>query len=345
MLCCTVAVANLGAPNAVWAQSDDLEFAPDDVSSGSAKKSKKRKRKRKTRKSRRRDKRRSDSKPADKPEPEFEAEGPELDPVPETETTTGSDPVPDFDPSEPDFNPDAPGKSGRPVKADPKLTDERESWKNIRVVVRKPFLKTKRFEFLPQLGITMNDNLVRHFQFAGQVNFYITDVLALGLEGHLFKKDLREPFDLVARQARRLPSVNEYKWGAALNFHYVPVYGKFAVFGKVIHWESFFTAGVGLTRSKVIPRDPKFPPFSNLLITPNVGVSMRFFITKFLTVNVGIRDYLFIDKLEPAGRTATNLATASEAKDAADNVFINNVLFQAGISFWFPMSFEYSTFR
>ena len=263
-----------------------------------------------------------------------------------------SQPAPSSDsgpePEEPDVgsltSEDSPTAT-QPIKADPKLTDSRQSWKDIVVVVRKPFLKTHRFEILPQLGITMNDNLVRHFQLAGQLNYYLTDALAVGIEGQLFRKDLREPFDLIARQARRLPSVNEYKYGAAVNFHYVPVYGKFVIFNRIIHWESFFTAGAGITRTKVIPRDPKFAPFSNMLITPNVGVSMRFFITKFLTVHVGIRDYIFIDKLEPAGRTRTNLSTASEAKSEADSVFINNIMFQTGISIWFPMSFEYSTFR
>ena len=33
------------------------------------------------------------------------------------------------------------------------------------------------------------------------------------------------------------------------------------------------------------------------------------------------------------------------AKENADSSLINNVVFQAGLSFWFPTSFEYTTFR
>src|SRR5688500_18177776 len=79
------------------------------------------------------------------------------------------------------------------------------SWQDIVVVVRKPFLKQHRVELLPTWGITMNDNIIRHFQFAGAINYYLTDVLAVGVEGQYYIKDLREPYDLVARQARRLP--------------------------------------------------------------------------------------------------------------------------------------------
>lgn len=221
------------------------------------------------------------------------------------------------------------------------------SWEDIVVVVRKPFLKSRRTELYPMFGTTMNDNMVRHVSLGGQLSYYLTDVLAVGVEGNYYRRSFREPFDLVARQARRLPTVNEYKWSAALNFHYVPVYGKFAIFDKrLVTWEVAFTAGIGAGQSAVIPRDTKFEGFSNLLIMPNVGANMRFFITKWLTVNAGFRDYIFLDKFEPTMRVEGGMnETASEAKDNADSRLINNVMFQIGVSFWLPTSFEYTTFR
>ena len=38
-------------------------------------------------------------------------------------------------------------------------------------------------------------------------------------------------------------------------------------------------------------------------------------------------------------------ATAEDAQRNADSEFINNLMFQIGISFWLPTSFEYTTFR
>ena len=55
-----------------------------------------------------------------------------------------------------------------------------------------------------------------------------------------------------------------------------------------------------------------------------------------------VRDYIFVDKFEAAGRT---VVSGDMAKDDADSSLINNVLFQAGVSFWVPPSFEYTTFR
>jgi outer membrane beta-barrel protein len=221
------------------------------------------------------------------------------------------------------------------------------SWKDILVVVRKPFLKAKRTELYPFVGTSMNDNMIRHYTIGGELSYYLTDVLAIGVEGQYYVDTFREPFDLVARQARRLPTVNKYNWSAALNFHYVPVYGKFAIFDKrLVTWEVAFTAGIGAGQSEVIPRDNKFDAFTTLLIMPNVGANMRFFLAKWLTVNVGVRDYMFIDKFEPTERIEGGMnASADEAKDNATSSFINNVMFQIGISFWLPTSFEYTTFR
>jgi outer membrane beta-barrel protein len=232
------------------------------------------------------------------------------------------------------------------LKTEGPLGEYRVSWQDIVVVIRKPFLKVRRWEMLPMLSTTMNDNMIRHYGAGAQINYFLTDVLAVGVEGNYYAKQFREPFDLVARQARRLPTINKYNFGAALNFHYVPVYGKFAVLDKhILTWETYFTAGLGITQSEVIPRDPKFAPFTNFLITPNLGASMRFFLFKWLTINASIRDYLFIDKYEPVGRDDMNFTSPESAKANADSAFINNVMFQLGVSFWIPPTFEYTTFR
>jgi len=220
------------------------------------------------------------------------------------------------------------------------------SWQDILVVVRKPFLKVRRTELLPFVGTTMNDNMVRHYTIGGELAYYLSDAFAVGVEGQYYVHQFNEPFDLVARQARRLPTVNDYKWSAALDFHYVPVYGKFAILDhKLVTWEVLFTAGIGAGQSEVIPRDTKFPGFTNFLIEPNVGASMRFFLAKWLTVSVGVRDYIFYDHFEPVNRDAMTNATAEEAQKNADGSLINNIMFQVGLSFWLPTGFEYTTFR
>jgi outer membrane beta-barrel protein len=261
----------------------------------------------------------------------------------------------DVNPDEIEIEPEKPGD----LKADLNIADQGTgavkatpvkktplSWQDIVVVVRKPFLKSRRTELLPFVGTTMNDNMIRHYTIGGELAYYLTDVLAVGIEGMYYVHTFQEPFDLVARQARRLPTINEYNWSGALNFHYVPVYGKFAILDhNLVTWESFFTAGIGAGQSQVIPRDTRFAGFTNLLIMPNVGASMRFFLSKWLTVSLGIRDYVFFDHFEPKNRSDTMFKSPEDAKSHADGSLINSVMFQIGVSFWIPRTFEYTTFR
>lgn len=265
------------------------------------------------------------------------------DPAPTEDPGTATDPDTEIDMTEPGAEGDG---AGAKKKGDDDLAlgETRASWQDIIVVKRKPFLKMNRMELVPSWAITLNDNMIRHYELNGQLNYYLTDVLAVGVEGQFFVKDFMETYDLIARQDRRLPTLNKYNFGAALDFHYVPIYAKFAIMNKkIIHWEAFFTAGVGFTQSEVIPRDPALPGWTNFLITPNVGFTMRFFVTKWITVNIGVKDYIFVDKYENVDRSpADSLDTAQE--DATPG-FVNHVLFQAGVSFWFPTSFRYTTFR
>ncbi len=238
-------------------------------------------------------------------------------------------------------------KAGKDEK-DLKLGETRGSWQDIVVVVRKPFLKMNRLELMPSVGLTINDNMIQHYELNGQINYYLTDVLAVGVEGQYFVKNFLETYDLVARQDRRLPTINKYNYGAALNFHYVPIYAKFSMLNKkIVHLETLFTAGVGMTQSEVIPRDPALPAWTNTLITPNVGLTFRVFVADWVTLNLGFKDYIFIDKFENVRRSEDQMCALSVqcSQDQASGKLINHVMFSAGLSFWFPTSFRYTTFR
>ena len=50
---------------------------------------------------------------------------------------------------------------------------------------------------------------------------------------------------------------------------------------------------------------------------------------------------MMIDSFEPATRGVDG----EEAKSRAETGFINNIMFDIGLSFYFPMNFKYSTFR
>jgi outer membrane beta-barrel protein len=220
------------------------------------------------------------------------------------------------------------------------------TWQDIVVIPRKRFLKGGRLELAPFTGMSVNDILIRHYVFGVDLNYFITDALSIGLQGNYYVKQLTDRETLIGLQYNRIPTLNRYLWSGMLNFGYIPAYGKFALFNKnIVHWEIIGSAGVGVTQTEIIPRDLKFDAFQTMAITPDFGIGGRFFMFDWLTVNYMFRDYLILDKFEPLTRSATNWASADEAKAHADGKLVNNLMFYVGLGVFFPTSFQYKTPR
>lgn len=225
---------------------------------------------------------------------------------------------------------------------------------DVLVVPRKRFLKGGRFELAPFTGVSVNDILIQHYVFGLDLNYFLTDALSVGLQGNYYIKHLTDRESDIGLQYDRIPTLNRYLWSAALNFGYVPAYGKFALFNRsIVHWEIVASAGFGITQTEIIPRDVSLAAFQNLALTPNAGIGGRFFLFDWLTLNYMVRDYVILDKFEPLNRAKGNSAagisamyvSAADAKAHADSKLVNNVMFYLGLGFFLPTSFEYKTPR
>jgi outer membrane beta-barrel protein len=218
------------------------------------------------------------------------------------------------------------------------------SWQDIVVVPRKRFLKSGRFEFAPFTGVSLNDILIRHYVFGLDLNFFLSNAMWIGLQGNYYVKALTEREELIGLQYNRIPTLNKYLYGGALNFGYAPVYGKFALFNKsILHWEIFASGGVGVTQTEIIPRIPGDATFKNVSITPNIAVGGRFFLFDALTVNYSVRDYIVLDKFEPTNRMPGEPIATVKAN--AEGKMVHNIMFYLGVGLYLPTKFQYKTAR
>jgi len=212
------------------------------------------------------------------------------------------------------------------------------------VVPRKAFLKGGRLELAPFTAVTLNDVLIRHYGFGGDLNFYLTDVFSIGLQGQYFIKERSEREGLVGLQYNRVPTLNKYKYAAAFNFGYVPGYGKFTLFNRYIwHWDIFVVGGVGAIWTEIIPRIVGEQSFQTIAVAPDFGVGTRFFVSDWLTVSFAFRDYVFVDKFEPLNRKRGE--AIEDVKARAESQLVNNIMFSASLGFYLPTSFQYRTPR
>ena len=224
----------------------------------------------------------------------------------------------------------------------------------ISVVQRQRFLKKKRFELQPQVGITVNDPFVRHIVVGAELNYWLTNRMAIGITGAGFIGNRTSRYNNIRFQEAVLLTANKVLFHGSVNFTYNPFYGKIAVFNRaLLHWESYVQVGGGVIGTKVIPRyEAIHDPFNTITGQGNFALGARFYgpKTDWVSVNFGVRTFIYQDKLEPVerGPGPTQLDeydSADAAKDNAVKKVAFNVVFFLGVSFYFPTTFQYTTRR
>jgi outer membrane beta-barrel protein len=220
----------------------------------------------------------------------------------------------------------------------------KRTWQDVVVVPRKAFLKSGRLELYPFTGVSLNDVLIRHYAFGGELNYYLSDVFSIGLEGHYFVKERTDRESVVGLQYNRVATLNRYLYSGAVQFGYVPGYGKFTLFNKyIIHWDFYMQAGVGLIQTEIIPRRVGDETFKNNNITPHGGVGTHLFLSNWLTFNVALKDHIFNDKFENTDRPLGQ--PIDMVKSNAESQWVHNLMLYAGIGLYLPTSFQYRTPR
>ncbi len=207
-------------------------------------------------------------------------------------------------------------------------------------------LRNGRLELAPSFSFTVNDQYVSHNAPAIALNFWITNVLAIGAN-FLWYQGFEAESDLnfhIRRSTRLAVPITEYQLGAHLNFTYVPIYGKFSMFNEYIfQWDSYLVGGVGMMRTRPVSVvDPSIRTFDfDIRVAFNVGIGIRVFVTRYLTVFMELRDYMYLEKLE---NLTVELGPDRESPNTwidEDATLTNNVAAHVGMTIFLPFEFEY----
>ena len=207
-------------------------------------------------------------------------------------------------------------------------------------------LRVRRFEVNPYWSFSLNDQFVSHPGPGLALNYYITNVLAVGANFNYYQPfNVDSEFNAQVRRAARVGvPLTEYNWGAALNFTYVPAYGKFAGFGDFIfHYDAYVVGGVGAISTRPIPViDPDNRNFEwENRIAFNAGLGLRIFFNRWFAATMEVRDYVFNDKLENTEIPATQADQQKEENWYGESKLTNAVQAQVGVSIFIPFSFDY----
>jgi outer membrane beta-barrel protein len=230
----------------------------------------------------------------------------------------------------------------------PKLDFDKEAARDIKeqvYAVQQVFaLRVRRFELQPYWSLTLNDQFVSHNGPGLGLNYWITQVLAIGVNGTYYQPfNVDSSFNFETRRAARIAvPLTEYQWGAALNFTYVPIAGKFSGFSDFIfQYDAYIVGGVGALSTRPIPTvDPDNRTFNyQPKLAFNAGLGLRVFFSRWFAADLEVRDYIYADKIE-ANTVAAKPQDSSTWYDKQSRL-TNNVQAQLGISVFIPFSFDY----
>ncbi|HEX4337383.1 MAG TPA: outer membrane beta-barrel domain-containing protein [Polyangiaceae bacterium] len=234
-------------------------------------------------------------------------------------------------------------------EACPKLDFDKEAARDIKeqvYAVEQVFaLRVRRFELQPYWSLTLNDQFVSHPGPGVGLNYWITQVLAIGVNGTYYQPfNADSSFNFETRRAARVAvPLTEYQWGAAFNFTYVPIAGKFSGFADFIfQYDAYVVGGVGALSTRPIPtidsdnRSFSFDP----KLAFNAGIGLRIFFNRWFAADLEVRDYIFADKIESTTVSATAPTNPDTWYDKSSRL-TNNVQAQVGVSVFIPFSFDY----
>jgi outer membrane beta-barrel protein len=207
-------------------------------------------------------------------------------------------------------------------------------------------LRINRVELIPSISQSLNDPFVSHTGIGLGLNYWWTNVLALGVN-FIWYEGLESESELafqVRRSTRLSVPINQYQFGAHLNFTYVPVYGKFSMFDEFIfQYDAYIIGGVGLMRTRPVPVvDPEVRQFDfDVRIAFNVGIGLRVFVTRWLAIFAELRDYMYLEQLENLTVALGDQRTDPTTWTQSSLAFTNNVTAHLGLTIFLPPEFDY----
>jgi outer membrane beta-barrel protein len=207
-------------------------------------------------------------------------------------------------------------------------------------------LRINRVELIPSISQSLNDPFVSHTGIGLGLNYWWTNVLALGVN-FIWYEGLESESELafqVRRSTRLSVPINQYQFGAHLNFTYVPVYGKFSMFNEFIfQYDAYIIGGVGLMRTRPVPVvDPEVRRFDfDVRIAFNVGIGLRVFVTRWLAIFAELRDYMYLEQLENLTVALGDQRVDQTTWTQSSLAFTNNVTAHLGLTIFLPPEFDY----
>lgn len=186
----------------------------------------------------------------------------------------------------------------------------------VRVVQQRPVLKAMRFELNGTAGVSTADVMHDQYSVTATGRFHISEWLSIGATYGKYFTSQSQTFRDVTGDLEVYPEISRLEWYAGADVSLVMFDGKFKLFDDAIgYWDLHALIGGGVTKTS--RGDAPLP-------TGMLGLGMRIFVTPWLTLNLEVRDHIYVESFSAGSR------------------LVNSIVGQAGLSIFIPFGFDYS---
>ncbi len=191
-------------------------------------------------------------------------------------------------------------------------------------------MKLGRLEVEPHVASVVNDPFLHRYVVGLQTAWHVADIFALeadlGFSPTLGEADWKPITRELIEHNHVAPDLSRLTWFGGVGLGFSPVHGKFAVAGRIVHYDIFGTFGMGVVRTvddlEVIGAedDPWARGTANQLHpTTRYGGGLRVVLGPNVALRAEARSLVYIETIS---------GTVLEMK--------NNLLLQVGVSFFVP---------
>jgi len=192
------------------------------------------------------------------------------------------------------------------------------------------FLKKGRFEFSPSASLSLTDSFFTKYVFGATLTYHPLETLGLSLRAGYALSSVSGTAQIcefagdgAGTRGCRLPTLEDLDRQAApghitllggVDAQWAPIYGKVSLLAEqFIHFDLYGIAGATAVQYRG-------PDQSSLMtVGGNVGVGMRFFVNRWVTLRTEFRDLIYVEKsVNPS------------------QMLRNQLMFELGVSFFFP---------
>jgi outer membrane beta-barrel protein len=185
----------------------------------------------------------------------------------------------------------------------------------IRVIQRRPILKSGRVELSALGGGGLADTMFNHVAVTGGIRYHLSETWSVASNYSHHYGQTSALFDEVTDRFELFPERSVIEWSTGIDVGWTPVYGKFALVDSyIMHFDLVVLTGAAAVVTSRSP-DPK--------IAGVAGAAMHLYLSPWLALNADFRNHIF-----------------TESFNAGDTV-VNHVVAQAGLSIFFPFEFAY----